>query len=224
LEAARLDSPAGVEALETLCRAYWPAIHAYIRRSGKAPEDARDLTQAFFARVLDKGLISIADGAKGRFRTFLLMLLHRFLADEHDRASAQRRGGGEALLSLEELAAEEARPFEPADFRTPEQEFDRRWALATVDNALRHLRAEAERNGMGELFNALRGFLAGGDPDETVGVIAGRFGLGEGAVRMRLTRWRTRFRDLLRQEVAQTVPRAADLDEEMRHLLAALSG
>lgn len=210
--------------MEALCRAYWPAIHAYIRRAGKPPEDARDLTQAFFARLLDRGLIGIADERKGRFRTFLLMLLHRFFADEHDRASAQRRGGGESLLSLEELAAEESRPFEPADTRTPEQEFDRRWALATVDNALRHLRAEAERAGQGELFQALRGFLAAGEPEGTVGDVGRRFGLGESAVRMRLSRWRTRFRELLRQEVAQTVPRAADLDEEMRHLLAALAG
>lgn len=211
------------EALETLCRAYWPAIHAYIRRAGHPPEAARDLTQEFFARLLSKGLIGVANPQKGRFRTFLLTLLQRFLADEHDRVTAQKRGGGEVLLSLDELAAEEERPFEPSGGLSPEQEFDRRWALATLDNALRHLRAEAERAGHGELFAALQGFLGGGEPEGTLKETGTRLGLGESAVKMRLSRWRLRYRELLRQEVGQTVPRVADLDEEMRHLFAVLS-
>jgi RNA polymerase sigma-70 factor (ECF subfamily) len=223
LNAGRDDSSLAREALETLCRAYWPAIHAYIRRSGQAPEAARDLTQEFFARLLGKGLIGIANPKKGRFRTFLLTVLQRFLADEHDRANAQKRGGGEVLLSLDELAAEEERPFEPSAGLSPEQEFDRRWALATLDNTLRHLRAEAERAGHGESFTALQGFLGGGEPAGTLAETGARLGLGESAVKMRLSRWRLRYRELLRQEVAQTVPRVADLDEEMRHLLAVLS-
>ncbi|MBN9688804.1 MAG: sigma-70 family RNA polymerase sigma factor [Verrucomicrobia bacterium] len=217
------DSSLAQEALETLCRSYWPAIHAYIRRTGHGPEAARDLTQEFFARLLRKGWIGVADPHKGRFRTFLLTVLQRFLADEHDRAKAQKRGGGEVLLSLDELEAEEERPFELSSGRTPEQEFDRRWALATLDNTLTHLRAEAERAGQGELFAALQGFLGGGEPSGTLVEIGARLGLGESAVRMRLSRWRSRYRELLRQEVAQTVPRVADLDEEMRHLLAVLT-
>lgn len=223
LNAGREDSASASEALETLCRAYWPAIHAYIRRTGQPGEAARDLTQEFFARVLGKGLIGVANPQKGRFRTFLLTLLQRFLADEHDRVTALKRGGGEVLLSLDELAAEEERPFEPSAGVSPEEEFDRRWALATLENTMRHLRAEAERAGHGELFAAVQGLLGGGEASETLAATGARMGLGESAVKMRLSRWRMRYRELLRIEVAQTVPRVADLDEELRHLLAVVS-
>ncbi|MBX3734710.1 MAG: sigma-70 family RNA polymerase sigma factor [Verrucomicrobiae bacterium] len=223
LHAGQGDDIAAREALETLCRAYWPAIYAYIRRTGQFHEAAQDLTQEFFARLLAKGVMGVADPKKGRFRTFLLTVLQRFLADDHDRVTAKKRGGGEVLLSLDELAAEQQRPFEPSAGLSPEQEFDRRWALATLENTLRHLRAEAERAGQGELFTALQGFLGGGEPAGTLAETGARLGLGESAVKMRLSRWRMRYRELLRQEVAQTVPRVADLDEEMRHLLAVLS-
>ena len=223
LHAGQGDHTLARDALETLCRSYWPAIYAYIRRTTPSAESAQDLTQEFFARLLGKGLISIADPQKGRFRTFLLTLLKRFLADEHDRSQTLKRGGGEVLLSLDELAAEEQHPFEPSSGRSPEQEFDRRWALSALDNTLRHLRAEAERAGHGETFAALQGFLGGGEPTGTLTEIGARLGLGESAVKMRLSRWRIRYRELLRQEIVQTVPRVADLEEEMRHLLAALS-
>jgi len=223
LHAGQGDDLAAREALESLCRAYWPAIYAYIRRTGQSADAAQDLTQEFFARLLEKGLIGRADQHKGRFRTFLLTVLKRFLADEHDRSQTLKRGGGEVLLSLEELASEEQRPFEPSSGQSPEQEFDRRWALSTLDNTLRHLRAEAERAGHGALFEALQGFLGGGEPEGTLAETGARLGLGESAVKMRLSRWRIRYRELLRQEVAQTVPRVADLDEEMSHLFAALS-
>lgn len=224
LHAAQGDDSVAREALETLCRAYWPAIYAYIRRTGKPPEAAQDLTQEFFARLLAKGLIGRADQQKGRFRSFLLTVLQRFLTDEHDREFAQKRGGGSVPFSLDELNREEGRPFEPAGGRTPEQEFDRRWALAMVDNALVRLQAEAERLGHQELFAALRGHLDGDAPHGTLVAVARRFGLEEGAVKMRLRRWRLRYGELIREEVAQTVPRFADLDDELRHLLAALSG
>lgn len=223
LHAGQGEDTAARDALEILCRAYWPAIFAYIRRTGQCPEAAKDLTQEFFARLLTKGVIGFANPKKGRFRTFLLTVLQRFLADEYDRVTAQKRGGGQVLLSLDELAAEQERPFEPSATLSPEQEFDRRWALATLDNTLRHLRAEAERAGHGESFTALQGFLGGGEPAGTLAETGARLGLGESAVKMRLSRWRLRYRELLRQEVAQTVPRVADLDEEMRHLLAVLS-
>lgn len=224
LHAGQGESVAALEALETLCRAYWPAIFAYIRRKGQCPEAARDLTQEFFARLLSKGVIAVANPQKGRFRTFLLTVLQRFMADEHDRVMAQKRGGGQRLLSLDQLAAEEEQPFEPSAGLSPEQEFDRRWALVTLENTLQHLRAEAERAGHGELFAALKGFLSGEEQSGTLAEAGARLGLGESAVRMRLNRWRMRYRELLRQEVAQTVPRVADLDEEMRHLLAVVSG
>lgn len=224
LDAGDGESPSALDALETLCRAYWPAIHAYIRRTGQTPEAARDLTQAFFERLLGRGLIGLADRRKGRFRTFLLTLLQRFLADRHDHETAAKRGGHQPLLSLDELAEEEGRLVPSARDLSPEQEFDRRWALATLDNALRHLCAEAERGGQGALFAALQDHLGGGDPERTLAGIGDQFGLGEGAIKMRLSRWRARYRELIRQEVAQTVPGVADLDEEMHHLLAAVAG
>ncbi|MBL9175895.1 MAG: sigma-70 family RNA polymerase sigma factor [Verrucomicrobiales bacterium] len=224
LHAGQGDDTMAQQALETLCRAYWPAIYAYLRRTGQPPEAAQDLTQEFFARVLEKGLIARADQQKGRFRSFLLTVLQRFLTDDHDRNSAQKRGGGRVPISLEDLTREEGRPFEPTGGRTPEQEFDRRWALAMVDNALARLQAEAERLGHQELFAALRGNLDGDAAHGTLVEVARRFGLEEGAVKMRLRRWRLRYGELIREEVAQTVPRVADLDTELRHLLAALSG
>lgn len=223
LHAGQGDDLAAREALESLCRAYWPAIYAYIRRTGQTPDTARDLTQSYFARLFDKGLIGIADRRKGRFRTFLLTLLQRFLADQYDHDTALKRGGGDPLLSLDELADEEGRQYAVSPDRTPEKEFDRRWALATLDNALRHLRAETERSGRGELFVALQDHLGGGDPERTLAEIGASFGLQEGAVKVRLSRWRARYRELIRQEVAHTVPGLADLEEEMRHLIAALA-
>ena len=224
LHAGQGDDSVAQQALETLCRAYWPAIYAYIRRTGQPPESAQDLTQEFFARLLEKGLIARADQQKGRFRSFLLTVLQRFLTDDHDRKTAQKRGGGKIPISLEDLTREEGRPFEPAGSRTPEQEFDRRWALAMVDNALVRLQAEAERLGHQELFAALRGHLDGDAAHGTLVAVAHRFGLEEGAVKMRLRRWRLRYGELIREEVAQTVPRVADLDTELRHLLAAITG
>jgi RNA polymerase sigma factor (sigma-70 family) len=219
-----MESNAARDALEALCRSYWTPIHSYIRRRGNDSEAARDLTQGFFAMLLSRGSIASANPDKGRFRTFLLTAVQRFLADDHDRRTASKRGGGELLLSLDELAAEEGRPFEPAAARSAESEFDRRWALATLDNALRHLRAEAERSGQGELFASLQGHLANGETPAPLLEVGARFGLGESAVKMRLHRWRARYRELIREEVRQTVPRVADLDEEMRHLLAAVVG
>lgn len=224
LHAGQSDDSVAREALEVLCRAYWPAIYAYVRRTGKSPEAAQDLTQEFFARLLSKGLIARADQQKGRFRTFLLTILQRFLTDEHDQNSAQKRGGGSVPFSLDELAEEEGRSFEPAGGRTPEQEFDRRWALAMVDNALLRLQTEAERSGQAELFVALQSHLDGEAAHGTLVEVARRFGLEEGAVKMRLRRWRLRYGELIREQVAQTVPRFADLDAELRHLLAALTG
>lgn len=223
LDAGRGESAGSEEALEELCRTYWPAIYAYARRAGQESERARDSTQEFFARLLAKGWLAAADQSKGRFRTFLLTLFKRFLADEHDHSRAQKRGGGAALLSLDALAAEEERPFEPdAGGRTPEQEFDRRWALVRMDRALVRLRDEAAEGGQRESFEALQGFLSGGS-DSSLAEAGARLNLGASAVKMRLHRWRARYRELVRDEIARTVPRVADLDEEMRHLLAALT-
>lgn len=217
------DSPDARAALESLCRSYWPPIHAFIRRAGHSPESAQDLTQQFFARLLEKDWLHRADREQGRFRSFLLTYLKRFLSDERDRGGALKRGGGNPILSLEELRDDETSPYEPSEEITPDREFDRRWSLTTLDNALQCLRAEAERAGSGELFNALQDLLGGDGSGERQSQIGQRFGLGESAVKMRLNRWRIRYRELIRAEVARTVPRATDVDEELRHLMAALS-
>jgi RNA polymerase sigma-70 factor (ECF subfamily) len=221
--AAKQHSESADEALEWLCRAYWPAVHVFVRRTVRDPEQARDLTQEFFARLLEKQWLAAADQEKGRFRTFLLVMVKRFLADQHDRATARKRGGGARLLSLEELAREEERPFEPGGGLTPDQDFDRRWALAVLDSGLRRLRAEALKGTGSELFDALQGCLSGGQRDDSLVEIGARFGLGASAAKMRVHRWRARLGELIREEVAQTVPRLADLEEEMRHLLQALA-
>lgn len=222
LEAGASDSPGSVAALEELCRAYWMPIYAYVCRTGVAREWAKDLTQQFFAALLEKQWLVRADRDRGRFRSFLLVYLKRFLSDEHTRAAAQKRGGGRQILSLEELAGEDAIGFEPCAARAPECEFDRQWALITLRNAMARLRAEAADSGSGELFDAIQGHLGEEGSTESLGAIAEQFGLGESALKMRLKRWRTRYQDLIRFEVAQTVPRLADVNEELCHLMAAL--
>ncbi len=223
LSAAKADSKDSFQALEWLCRAYWPAVYGFVRRTVPDPESARDYTQAFFAKLLDKQWLSSADHAKGRFRTFLITMVRRFLADQYDRSKAQKRGAGQVVVSLDQLAEEDQRWAEPAGGLTPEQEFDQRWALAVLEKAMESLRCEAQQSGQEELFRALQGFLSGADSAETVAEAGARFGLAASAAKMRLHRWRARYRELIRTEVAETVPRLADLDEEMRHLLAALS-
>jgi RNA polymerase sigma-70 factor (ECF subfamily) len=223
LAAARPDAEDGAEALDWLCRAYWPAVFQFVRRATADPEAARDLTQAFFARLLDKRWLNSADQAKGRFRTFLLTMVKRFLADQRDYETALKRGGGTALFSLEQFAEEEKHGFEPASGRSPEQEFDRRWALAVLEGAMQNLEAEAKADGQGEIFRAMHSYLSGGETMDTIAQIGERFGLGSSAAKMRLHRWRARYRALIREEIAGTIPRLADLDEEMRHLFAALT-
>lgn len=212
------------EALENLCRIYWPAVHSYIRRSGCDPETARDLTQEFFARLLEKDWLSTADPARGRFRAFLKTVVQRFLIDEHHRTHRLKRGGGKTLVSLDELMAEETRPFALKDECTADQEFDRRWALAVVERTFGRLRTEAQQAGQGALFEAVQGLLTDGAATASLAAIGSAHGLGLSAVKMRVHRWRARYRELLLEEVANTVPSAADLHEELRHLMQALAG
>ncbi|MBN9688798.1 MAG: sigma-70 family RNA polymerase sigma factor [Verrucomicrobia bacterium] len=222
LNAGTDDPTHGDAALEQLCRSYWTPIYAYTCRTGVPPESARDLTQKFFATLLEKRWLQRADRDRGRFRNFLLTYLKRFLADERQRESAQKRGSGREVLSLEDLAGDEGAVFGPSAARTPECEYDRQWALTTLKNALQQLQAEAIQHGQATLFEALQGRLTEGGSAESLAAIGQRFGLGESAVKMRLTRWRTRYQELIRSEVAQTVPQRADINEELRHLMDAL--
>jgi len=211
-------------ALEQLCRVYWYPLYAHVRRRGHTPEDAQDLTQEFFARLLERQWLARADRACGRFRTFLLVALDRFLANAWDKARAQKRGGGALTLPLQLDTAETRYGLEPADPRTPEQAFERRWAIALLDEVLRRLEAEQQTEGKAALFARLKPCLAGESASLPYGQIAGATGLSEGAVKVAVHRLRQRYRELLRAEIAQTVASTEDVDAEMRHLFHVLAG
>jgi RNA polymerase sigma-70 factor (ECF subfamily) len=222
LAAGDTASPGARDALEKLCRTYWYPLYAFVRRLGHAPEDAQDLTQGFFAYLLQSRLVSKADPQAGRFRSFLLAALKHFLAHEHERRTALKRGGGGFVLSLDQFDPEERLALEPADTATPEALFDRRWAIQQVENALNRLRADYAAAGRGALFDLLKDYVWGDKNTLTLGEIAARLDLTEEAVKKSVQRLRQRFRDCLRAEIAQTVATPDQIDEEFRHLRAAL--
>ncbi len=224
LSAASADTPNAQVALESLCRAYWYPLYAYARRRGQSVEDAQDLTQAFFARLLERHWLEDADRERGRFRTFLLTAMSRFMADEWDKLRAQKRGGTVGHIPVQLNDAETRYGAEPADNRTPEQYFERRWALTLLDNVLEKLRAEYDAEGKGVLFSALNFTLEGGRESQPYRQLASKTGLSEGAVKVAVHRLRKRYRQLLRNEVTQTIAAGADVDEELHHLFAALAG
>ncbi len=211
------------EALEELCRAYWYPLYAFVRSRGYSAVDAQDLTQAFFARIIETGGFASADRERGRFRSYLLGAMKHFLANEWHRAQTQKRGGRVRFIEWDALDPEVryAAAAEPSD--NPEHLFDREWALQTISGALQTLRDEMAKAGKSEQFDALKGSLTGEDelPREQ---IAARLGMSEGAVKVAVHRLRQRYRNLLRATVAETVSNEEDLDEEMRYLIAALRG
>jgi RNA polymerase sigma factor (sigma-70 family) len=210
-------TPAGRAALAELCEKYWYPLYAFVRRSGHARHDAEDLTQAFFARLLEKNTISGVGPEKGRFRSFLLAAIKHFLANEWDRSQAQKRGGGKVILSLDGTAGESRHPLEPATGLTPDLIFERQWALALLDRVLDRLAEEsAEKPGH---FAALKGFLTDAGPGST-SEAARTLGLSEGAVRVAVHRLRQRYRQLLRAEIAQTVDDPSEVDAEIRRLFS----
>jgi RNA polymerase sigma-70 factor (ECF subfamily) len=211
-------------ALEHLCQTYWYPLYAYVRRRGHSPHDAQDLTQAFFARLLERKWVGDADRERGRFRTFLLTAMSRFLANEWDRVRAQKRGGLAPHVPVQLDTAETRYGHEPADNRTPEQYFDRRWALTLLDTVLQRLRAEYDREGKAELFTALSGTLVGGREAQPYAALAAQLAMNEGAVKVAVHRLRKRYRQLLRAEIAQTTANPVDVDDELRHLFAVLAG
>jgi RNA polymerase sigma factor (sigma-70 family) len=223
LTAGRTDTTRARGALERLCQTYWYPLYAYVRRRGNSPEDAQDLTQEFFARLLEHNWIGRADKQRGRFRSFLLSAMNHFLADEWDKARAQKRGGGLAPLPLQFDTAETRYCHEPADPVTPEQNYERRWALTLLDEVLRRLRTEYEQDGRGELFAALHPCLVGDRTSQPYTELAAKLGISEGTVKSAVHRLRQRYRQLLRDEIAQTVAEPGEVDEELRHLFAVLS-
>ena len=224
LTAGRPDTARAQAALEKLCGTYWYPLYAYARRRGQPAADAQDLTQAFFARLLERNWVGDADRTRGRFRTFLLTAMSRFLADEWDKVRAQKRGGGHALIPLQLDTAETRYGLEPADDRTPEQAYERRWALTLLDTVLQRLKAEYEQEGRGELFARLNPCLAGGREGQPYAQLAAALNLSEGAVKVAVHRLRKRYRQLLRLEITHTMTETEEVDEELRHLFSVLAG
>ncbi len=224
LAAGQGESLQARAALERLCQTYWPPLYAYIRRRGYEMHDAQDLTQEFFARLLARESLGAVAPGKGRFRSFLLAAVNHFLCDERDRATRQKRGGGCWIVSFEAQSAEARYRLEPVDALTPEKLFERRWALALLDQTLGRLEREFAGQGKAALFTVLKEFLLGGAPHPDYASAGARLGLNEGAVRVAVHRLRRRYGELFREEIAQTVANAEELEEEMRHLLAVLSG
>ena len=221
LAAGHGSRPDAATALATLCEAYWYPLYYYVRRRGYRAEEAQDLTQEFFAKLLEKGSLKVADPDRGRFRSFLLASLNHFLAKEWRRASAQKRGGGKPAVSLDAESAETRYRQEPAHNLTPEKAYERRWALLLLEKALSKLRDEYAASGKAGAFARLAAFLGGGER-AAYEKAARELDMTEGAVKVAVHRLRKRCRAILRAEVAQTVADPADVDEELRHLMAAV--
>lgn len=212
-------------ALERLCRTYWQPVYAFVRRSGCRAEDARDMTQGFFAEIIADASICRADPGRGRFRSFLLGALKHFLADENDRANAKKRGGDVEFVPLDIALAEERYGIESASHNgSPDHEYDRAWALSVLDRALERLWEEFALPGRAQLFDGLKGFLTGDKTAPTFEAAAAKLKITEGAAKMTVTRMRQRFRALVRQELAHTVLTTEELEEELRNFAAILRG
>src|ERR1043166_5200815 len=211
-------------ALEKLCRAYWYPLYAYVRRRGYSPHDAQDLTQEFFARILGCDYLKRADPQRGTFRSFLLAGLQNFLANEWDRARAEKRGGRHAFISLDEQSPEERYQHEPTTNASPEKLFERRWALTLLQKALEKLRLECAGAGKSGQFDSLKPFLSGVTADGDYERPAAQLGVKVESIAVAVHRLRQRYRQLVEMEIAHTVATAAEARDEMRHLFAALSG
>jgi RNA polymerase sigma-70 factor (ECF subfamily) len=222
LTAGHSDTARARDALARLCQTYWQPLYAYVRRLGHSPPDAQDLTQEFFARLLAKNYLADADESRGRFRSFLLSSLKHFLANEWDKARAQKRGGGQIPISIDPGSAETSCRFEPAD-TTAEKIYERRWALTLLEQVLRHLREEYLHAGREKLFEQLKPTLIEASRTVRYADIATRLGTSEGAVKVAVHRLRQRYREVLRQEIAETVAGPGEVDDELRSLFAALA-
>ena len=221
LAAKRTGGGESIDALDALCRAYWPPLYAYVRRLGYAAHDAQDLTQAFFERLLEKDYLNAVDQAKGKFRSFLLAALKHFLAKEWRDAHCQKRGGKCSFISLEDPSAEPL--YDQANSLTPDKLFERKWATTLLEHVLRRLREEFLEAGKEALFERLKLFLTGEKPAASYTTLAAELGTSEASLKMAVSRLKRRYGQLLRREIAQTVSGAEPVEAEMRALLAALS-
>lgn len=223
LAARQPDTPGAQQALERLCQTYWYPLYVFVRHQGYSPEDAQDLTQAFFERVLARNYFDQADREKGRFRAFLLARLKHFLSDRRDHDRAAKRGGRATVLSLDAQTAEERYRLEPLDTMAPDRLYERRWAFTVLAQARERLRQEFLAGGKGELYQQLNALETGEERDHTYAEVGQRLGLSEDAVKSAVVRLRRRYGELLRQEIAQTVATASEIDQEIRHLMAAIA-
>lgn len=223
LAAGQRHTPQSDHALEALCRTYWFPLYAYVRRRGHAKADAEDLVQAFFARFLAKNYLAGLSEERGRFRAFLLAALKNFLVNEWKHANRQKRGGGETALSLDWETADTRFQVAAQNEPSPDQAFDREWALALLSKVIEKLQAECVAEGKAQLFEQLKVFLAAGKSETAQSEVATALGMEEGAVRVAVHRLRKRYRQLLRDEIANTLSDPAMVDEEMRALFGAFT-
>ena len=220
LAAGAQNASQSAVALEELCRTYWQPIYAYIRRRGYCPEDAEDLTQELFARLLRSNTVDRADPERGRFRSFLVGAVKHLLADENAKVEAKKRGGGVRFLSWEQASAEHQLGAEPMDRLSPDRVFDRRWAMTVLEHATQRLRAEYKGPDRQAVFAELKNYVTGDPAESSYTQAAARLGLSESAVKSTIHRLRQRYHALVREEVAQTVANPQDLEDEIRYLIA----
>ncbi len=216
------SDPDAVEALEHLCRIYWPAVFAYVRGKGHSASDASDLTQEFFLRVLEKGYFEQARKERGTFRTFLLTCVQHFLSNEWDRTQAQKRGGGQLPLSLDQINVENRYLLEPRDDLTPEAIFEQQWAWSVVQQALDRLEEDVRSAGREEMYAGCRDLLLGESTGATYAQIAAELELTEGTLKVQVHRLRRRLRELVLDEIEQTGAVGDDAEAELRHLMSIL--
>ena len=222
LAATRNDTTRAHAALEQLCQAYWYPLYAYVRRRGHSPHDAEDLTQAFFARLLERESLANVDPQRGRFRSFLLGAINNFLVNEWEKLQAQKRGSGQRPVSLDVAVAEERFDAQTMDTMTPDKAFDKEWATALLDKVLCQL--EAEFRDKPQMFSELKRTLAGSRESQPYADLAQQLGMSEGAVKTAVHRFRKRYRELLQAEIAATVASPEDVDAEMKELFKAIAG
>jgi len=223
LAAGHPSSPNSRGALESLCRDYWHPLYAYVRRRVADINQAQDLTQAFFAELLEKNYVRVANAQRGRFRAFLLTAFKHFLSREWERAKAQKRGGRRAPLSLDFESADSRCPVEPASELTADQLYEREWALTVLDQVMRRLEDKFVQSGRKRQFDELKGFLIGEHAGSTYADVAAKLGITQVAAKMAASRLRRRYRELLRDEIAQTVAGPDDVEDEIRNLFATLA-
>ncbi|MDB6136134.1 MAG: hypothetical protein JWM59_4377 [Verrucomicrobiales bacterium] len=220
--AGQSQAPGAGTALENLCRTYWPPLYAYVRRQGHSPHDAQDLTQDFFARLLEKKYLRLASEEHGRFRSFLLKSMKHFLINEWKRGGSQKRGAGQVVISFDKESAERSYLQQPAEGLTPEHLFEKHWAMTLLEQAMERLGSDYSAAGKGALFGQLKDFLLTEGTGEAYHGIADLLGLTAGAVKVAVHRLRQRFRETVRTEIARTVSTPAEVDEELRALIAAM--